>query len=139
MVVVVWGRHVKNVKPIIRISEDLTLCEFYNINHLYFIPLTKERNFGLFQERNKKSYFELDERLEKRLLGLPQESKPEKYLKEIQKFNLDMRKVTREYESNRDKIEAKENREFIKFLKIAGIIIATLILAFIIQAIFFNS
>ena len=137
MVVVVWGRHVKNVKPIIRVSEDLVLCEFYDINHLYFIPLLRERNFGLFQDGNKKNYFELDERLEKRLLALPQESKPEKYLKEIQKFNPDMKKVRMEYEANKDEINSQENKEFIRFLKTIGIILGIIFLILVIQNIFF--
>lgn len=137
MVVVVWGRDVKNVKPIVRLSEDLVLCEFDNVNHIYFIPLTKERNFGLFQDGNNKAYFELDERLEKRLLALPQESSPEKYLKEIQKFNLNMKKIIKEYEKNEDKINAQENKEFIIFLKAAGIILGIIFLSFIIRIIFF--
>ena len=137
MVVVVWGRHIKGVKPIVRLSDELVLCEFYNVNHLYFIPLEKERKFGLFQDGNKKTYFEIDERLEKRLLSLSQEAQPNDYGKEIKKFNLDMDKIEREYEINKDKIEAKDNQEFVKFLKTVGIIFAIIILAFIISILFF--
>ena len=132
-----WGYNVEDIKPILKMQEGLNLCQFYYVRHVYFIPINRERKFGLFETENKRTHVELDQKLEKRLLNLTEDSSPEQYLKEIKKFNLDMKNLIIHYEQNKDKIEAKENKDFIDFLKNVGGLIGIIILIIIIKAIFF--
>lgn len=137
MVVVFFGYGSWFKKFLAHYDEEYDLYEFYRVHHAMLIPIHWERRIGLFNPRNKGRYIEIDDLLEKRLLTVPKGSPEKVYHKEIITFLKQEHKKQIYYETHKEEIEAKDNAEFIKFLKTIGIIFGILLFIFLISKIFF--
>lgn len=131
------GSYIRNLKPIFDAGNGLSLCSFDMVKHAYFIPVEKEKRFGLFNLDDKKHFIEIDDRLEQRLIKIPEGSKPELYLKEIDKFHLDMKKFLKEYEKQKEKLEDEDTKGFINSLIVIGVILVIVVIGFIIMRFIF--
>ena len=117
--------------------KEFNLVQSHDIFFFFIVPLFFQRRILLYDEKTKQ-YFEFeDDGLEKNLLKIEKGSNPKKYMEAIKEFERKKIIEFKELEKNKEKLIKKENKDFITFLKIVGIIISLLILTLILKTIFF--
>ena len=75
--------------------------------------------------------------MEKRLLKIDEGSGEEVFLKEIRKYNKEKNRKLVYHKAHKKELDKKDDKEFIKFLKAAGIIVVFILLTLIVRF-FFN-
>ena len=133
--VFVWGNYFGFKKKLANL-ENLELYRFYEMHHLLFIPLFWQKRIGLFESKHSNYFYELDISLEKRLLKLNENSNESVFINEIKKYNSEEKKKQDYYKFHKKELSKKDDKEFIKFLKSAGIILALILIALILRMIF---
>lgn len=136
MVVIFGGYIISGKKKLgVQLAENLELVQSYQI-FFFMLPIWFQRRIMLYNFSQKK-YYELDDKLEDRLLKLGKNSTLEQLKLTIKQYEKEQHKKQEYYELHKKEINEKEDEEFMKFLKWAGILIGLVVLLVIIRAIFF--
>ena len=136
MVLMVFGYHIFGKKRLgIKVGEHLELVQSYEVQFA-FIPIWFQRRIMLYDFLNKK-YYELDNKLENKLLNLGKKVTLENLSKIIKDYEKEQHKKNIYYEIYKEEIEKKENEEFIQFLKWISVALGILIFLFVINKFLF--
>ena len=119
----------------IKITDDLDLIQCYHIT-FFILPIYFQRRILLYNF-SKNKYYDLDDKLEDRLLKIGKNPDQREISQIIRQYEKEEKNRTKYYKEHKEELEEKDNWGFVKFLKTMGMILLILFSIFLIRWIFF--